>query len=403
MTATRVFKGGTLVVAVAAWLVAATFLWRTKVPGDLHPPKLDPAAFFPSSQLHRADRYDSVATLLYLVGIALELSILVVLALLGRRMARGFALGQIGAGVMIAVAANLFIWIGALPIGLVRQWWDRRYGISKRGYWSFVGEEAVGLAVQTATVAIVLAVVMLIGRRLQRRWWLVVAPLFVAVGAGLVIGFAALATVDAHRLRNPHVAPAVRTLAAREGVPDARVRVEDVSGTTRAVNAETTGIGPTTVVLLWNTLFKAHLSDRAIEFVAAHELGHAARRHVLKGVAWGLLFSLPLTYLLAVLTRRRGGIHRAEVVPYALLVSAVLGLLSTPLQNVVSRRYEAEADWMALQATRDPAAGREAFRSFTRVDLAKPRPPWWDYVLLENHPTVIQRIAMTEAWERRPR
>jgi hypothetical protein len=56
---------------------------------------------------------------------------------------------------------------------------------------------------------------------------------------------------------------------------------------------------------------------------------------------------------------------------------------------------------MALQATRDPRAGREAFRSFTRIDLAQPNPPEWSYVLLDTHPTVIQRIAMTEAWEAR--
>jgi STE24 endopeptidase len=401
MTATRLLKGATLVVVAAAWLAAAAFLWRTTVPGDLHLPKLDQTAFFTAAQRHRAEHYDNIATSLYLLEILVELAILVVLALLGRRLARGFALGDVGAGIMIAVAANLFVFAAALPIGLVAHWWDRHYGLSHRSYGSFVGEQAVGLAIQTATIAIVLAIVMLIARRWQRRWWLVVAPLFAGVGAGLVVLFAVITTATAHKLHEPQVAPAIRQLAAREGVADTRIRVQDVSDETRAVNAETTGVGPTTVVVLWNTLFKSHLSDRAIEFVAAHELGHAARRHVLKGIVWGLLFSLPLTYLLAVLTRRRGGIWRAEVVPYALLVSAILGLLTTPLQNVISRRYEAEADWRALQATHDPAAGREAFRSFTRVDLAEPNPPWWDYVLLENHPKVMQRIAMTVAWARR--
>jgi STE24 endopeptidase len=194
----------------------------------------------------------------------------------------------------------------------------------------------------------------------------------------------------------------VQALSRREGVAGTKVRVEPVSDKTRGVNAETIGLGPTTVVILWDTLFRSKLSDRAIEFVAAHEFGHAARHHLWKGLAWGLVFSLPLTFLLAELTRRRGGIHRGEVIPYALLVSAVLGLATTPLQNVVSRRYEAEADWAALQGTRDPAAGREAFRSFTRIDLAAPDPPLWSYVLLDDHPTVMQRLAMTRAWEGRP-
>jgi STE24 endopeptidase len=66
--------------------------------------------------------------------------------------------------------------------------------------------------------------------------------------------------------------------------------------------------------------------------------------------------------------------------------------------NVVSRRYEAEADWVALRATHDPRSARSLFRRFTSVDLAQPNPPTWDYVLLENHPTVMQRIAMVEAF-----
>jgi STE24 endopeptidase len=404
MTATRVLKVATLVLAAAAWLVAAALLWRTRVPDGLSLPHLDPARFFSPAARHRAEHYDSVGRLLFVLGIAVELLVLAVLALFGRRLARGFALGEIGTGVMLAVAANLFVWTAAVPLGVIAHWWDRRYGISKRSYGSFLVEQATGLLVQTAVVAVVLVVIMLIARRFRRHWWLVVAPLFVAVGAALVVLIAVITPIGTHGIRDREVAVAVRKLASREGVPHTTVRVDDVSKDTTAVNAETIGIGPTTVVILWNTLFRSHLSDRAIEFIAAHELGHAARRHIWKGIGWGVLFSVPLTFLLAEATRRRGGMHRGEVVPFALLVSAVLSLASTPLQNVVSRRYEAEADWMALQATRDPRAGRETFRSFTRIDLADPSPPLWSYVLVDNHPTVMQRIAMTRAWElRRPR
>jgi STE24 endopeptidase len=303
--------------------------------------------------------------------------------------------------VMIGVAASLFVTLATLPVGLVSLWWDRRYGISKQEYWSFVLGQWGGVLAQTATVAIVLAVVMSLARRFPGGWWAIVAPLFVAVGAVFVVVGALLAPIGTHPLRDPRIAPVVERLKQREGVPHTEVRVDKVSNETRAVNGETTGVGPTTVVILWDTLFKSHLSDPAIEFVTAHELGHVARRHVLKGLGWGVLFTVPLTFLLAWATRRRGGLHRAEVVPFGLLVVFALSLLATPLENVVSRRYESEADWMALQATRDPGAGREAFRSFTRIDLAQPNPPEWSYVLLDTHPTVIQRIAMTEAWEAR--
>jgi STE24 endopeptidase len=401
MTATRLLKGATIILAAAAWLLAAVLLWRTKVPADLHRPRLDASAFFSPAQLRRAARYSSVGRLLFFLGVAVQLAVLAVLTMLGSRLARGFALGEIGAGVMIGVAASLFVTLATLPVDLAGLWWDRRYGISKQDYSSYVVGQAGGVLTRTATVAIVLAVVMSLARRFPRGWWAIVAPLFVGVGAVFVVVGALLAPIGTHPIRDARVAPVVEQLKQREGVPRAKVRVDKVSNETRDVNGETTGVGPTTVVILWDTLFKSHLSDRAIEFVTAHELGHVARHHVLKGIGWGVLFTVPLTFLLAEATRRRGGLYRAEVVPFALLVALALSLLAAPLENVVSRRYESEADWMALQATHDPAAGREAFRSFTRIDLTQPNPPEWSYVLLDDHPTVLQRIAMTKAWEAR--
>src|SRR4051812_15350056 len=398
MTATRLLKGGTIILAAAAWVVIAALLWRTKVPGDLHRPTLAASAYFSPAELHRATRYSSGGRLLFLLAGAVQLTVLTVLALLGRRLAKGFWLGEIGAGVMLGVATSLFVTLATLPVGLLGLWWDRRYGISKQDYLSYVLGQWGGILAQTATVAIVIALVMTLAKRWPRRWWTVAAPLLVAVGVVFVVAGALLAPIGTHAIHDPQVTPAVDRLKQREGVPDVKIRVDKVSDDTRAVNAETTGVGPTTVVILWDTLFKSHLSNRAIEFVTAHELGHAARRHIWKGIAWGVLFTLPLTYLLAQATRWRGGLHRAEVVPFALLVSFVLSLLVLPLENMVSRRYESEADWMALQATHDPAAGREAFRSFPRVALAQPNPPGWAYVVLDDHPTVMQRLAMSEAW-----
>jgi STE24 endopeptidase len=403
MTATRLVKCGTIILGVAVWLVAAALLWQTTVPGSLAEPHLDARTYFSAAVLHRADHYSAVSRLVYVLSLVVELVVLGLLAFFGRRLARGFALGEIGSGVMIGVAASLFVWTAMLPLAILGEWWDRRYGISKEDYGSFVAKQATGLGVQVAVAAIVLVILMLLARRFRRHWWAIAAPLFVLVGAVFVVVLALLAPIGTKPIRQPEVAAAVERLKQREDVEDTRVRVEKVGNDTRAVNAMAIGVGPTTVVVLWDTLFRSHLSNRAIEFVTAHELGHVARRHIWKGLGWGLLFTVPLTFLLAEATRRRGGLHRAEVVPFALFATAALSLVTTPLQNVVSRHYESEADWRALQATRDPAAGREAFRSFTRIDLAAPNPPLWSYVVIDDHPTVMQRLRMTRAWEARNR
>jgi STE24 endopeptidase len=64
---------------------------------------------------------------------------------------------------------------------------------------------------------------------------------------------------------------------------------------------------------------------------------------------------------------------------------------------------EAEADWVALETTRDPGSAKELFQSFADTSLGDPTPPGWAYVLLESHPTLLDRIAMAEAWNERNR
>ena len=81
----------------------------------------------------------------------------------------------------------------------------------------------------------------------------------------------------------------------------------------------------------------------------------------------------------------------------------LLNVAITPLTNVVSRRYESEADWSALQAAKDPSAQRELFQEFARTSLEQPDPPTWSYLFFDTHPTLMQRIAMAQAWRDRER
>jgi hypothetical protein len=63
MTAIR--KGVAILALSAAWLVAASLLWRTRVPADLHLAKLDPGDFFSARELDRHERYEGVLRWLF--------------------------------------------------------------------------------------------------------------------------------------------------------------------------------------------------------------------------------------------------------------------------------------------------------------------------------------------------
>jgi len=169
-----------------------------------------------------------------------------------------------------------------------------------------------------------------------------------------------------------------------------------ISGLGGGPNAFAIGLGASRRVFLLKPILERPFTAHADRFVLAHELGHLAHNHLVKGIAWYALLAFPLAYLLSRVARRRGGMGVPEAVPLVILAYVVLQLATAPFQNVVSRHMEAEADWSALRATHDPAAGRELFQLFAAETKDDPSPPWWDYVFLEDHPTLLQRIEMTQ-------
>ncbi len=403
MTATRVAKWSTLVALGVGWVVAAWLLTRTTIPGNLREPHVSAAAEFHAPLLHRSARYESVLRWLWVAGTLVTLAALVVFTKLGPRIAAAWQLGRVAKGIMVGTVTTLGTWAVTLPVGAVALWWDRRYQLEKQDYVTWVLAQWPSLVSQVVGLTIALTILLLLAGRFGKRWWLVAAPLFTVLGAVLVL---VLPYVESIGTRKPHqtaVYERIRQLAREEGVGSTPIRIETVSDETRSANAYTTGIGPSARVFIWDTFFDGRFTNREIELVAAHEFGHVAHRHIWKGLAWSLLLTLPAFLVVEWATRRRGGLQRPELVPYVLLVLALIGLVITPLGNAVSRRYEAEADWSALRATHDPGSAESLFRKFTRYDLVQPNPPLWSYLMLDNHPTVVQRIALARAYRERAR
>ena len=172
--------------------------------------------------------------------------------------------------------------------------------------------------------------------------------------------------------------------------------VADASRRTTTANAYVAGLGPTRRVVLYDTLLDGRFTTGEILFVAAHELAHVERQHLWKGLAWFALLAVPGVFVLAWLTEWLGGLG-PRLVPFGLAFAFVWILVTQPLANAVSRRYEAEADWLALQATHDPESGVALDRNFVRTGLADPSPPAWVRVMYGTHPTPLARIAMAES------
>jgi STE24 endopeptidase len=382
------------------WAAAAWLLADTNVPDDLRLPHVDPAGLVDPATLARAERYerfrrwDFVASQLVLFGV------LAVYARHGARFVRESAAGRIGTGMLLGMLGLGFVWLAELPFRLAAIWWERRYDMTDAGYLEALFANWAQLGAEFLSVSLALALVMALAGRFRRRWWLAAAPAFVAIGALFAFVYPYL-TTGAKPLRDPQLAAAVKSYEQREGVEGIPVRVEKVSDTTKAPNAYAVGFGPSRSVYLWDTLLDGRFSDDEVKVVIAHELGHHSRNHIPKGLAWYALLAFPGAWLIAIATRRRGGMAEPTAVPLGLLVVVALQFAAMPLENAVSRRMEAEADWVALEVSRDPSAAEGLFAGFTKHALAEPSPPRWERVLLGSHPAIVDRVAMARAWAAR--
>ena len=395
MTATRtVVRLGSLVLLALVWALAARALWATEVPDGLELPAIDPDRYFLPGEPERAARHDRFLRVDFVLALAAQLLALAVVAWRAPRLASRLPGPPLVRGVLLGLVAYLAAWLARLPFGLAAHWWERRYDLATRSYPAWLWHRLPGLGELVVLVG-ALAAAMLLGRQLGRRWWLAAAPLAVAVAVVLVF-VQPLVGPTLRTLEPGPVADAIRPVA--DGAP---VRVERASRRTRRANAEALGLGPTERIVLWDTLLSGRFGNDALRVLTAHESAHFERRHALRGLAWFALFAFPCAFVVAGAARRRGGPAEPAAIPVVLLAVACLQVAALPVAGAIGRRYEAEADWLAIERTRDPVGASLLFERFTRVNLADPDPPRWAYLLLADHPTLVERIAMTEAWRRR--
>jgi STE24 endopeptidase len=346
---------------------------------------------------------------LFLGSLALEGFVLAVLAWKGAWLAEtvgGVTRGRLHTGVALGALAALAVWLTLLPLAGIGHWWRRRYGLSHQSYAGWLRDQVVSLAVMVVFVSIAVALLMGLAVWLGRNWWIAGGPALALAGAVLLLAYPLVVQPlfnDFRPLPNGELAAKIESLAREEGVTVQSVEVADASRQTTAPNAYVAGIGPTRRVVLFDTLLDGRFSEAEILSVAAHELGHVGRRHLWKGLGWFALIVIPCTFVVALATERRGGLAEPAAVLLGLAVAFALFVLTLPLSNTVSRRYEAEADWIALRTTQDPAAFIGVEQAFVRSGLTDPTPPSLYSFWFATHPSPLRRIGMAKAFTDRSR
>ena len=189
-------------------------------------------------------------------------------------------------------------------------------------------------------------------------------------------------------------------LGERTGFHSRSIQLMDGSKRSRHSNAFFTGFGRFRKIILFDTLVQ-QLQEDELEAVLAHEIGHYKKRHIpkmLAGSAAGLLIGL---YVIAWLAKqewfyRAFGFAPGNIVPALLLFSLLSGVFTfwiSPLFNVVSRRFEYQADRYAAETMNGAGELIGALRKLNEKNLSNltPHPLYSGFYY--SHPTLLEREA----------
>ena len=391
----------TFLVAGAAFLVVAAWLipWHP-VPGGT-PGPVPQSSVFTQHQIARANDYSDPARYLSWASYAVSLVVAMLLGFTswGARLV-GLLRGWWWVRVLIAVAVLAVIGqLVTLPFAIIGHHRSLAYGLSNEAWGPWTSDLLKNLALSIVVSFLLVAVLVGFARRWPRAWPALAGTV---LGCLVMLGsfvypvlvepqFNSFTQLPAGPLRSQ-----IFHLADVEHVHLDDVLVADASRRTTTLNAYVSGFGSTRRVVLYDTVLKDLPRDQILAIVA-HELGHARHDDVLTGsilAALGTAAGIGLLGLAVALVRRRpGGMRDPSVVPLVLALVALGMLLSSPIDNGLSRKIETRADVDSLEATRNPAAFIQMQRELDLHSLSD-TPVTWSQFWFGSHPTTLERIAI---------
>jgi STE24 endopeptidase len=325
--------------------------------------------------------------------------------------ARSLPLPPYFQGILFIFAVSVLFWITGLPFSLYATFSiEARFGFNKTTPRLFIVDTLKG-----AALSAVIGVPLLLGLfwfmdRTGRLWWVwafaaaTVVQLVMSVLAPLVIAplFNKFTPLPEGELRDR-----IQALAEKLEFRTRGIFVVDSSRRSRHSNAYFTGLGRAKRIVLYDTLVQTHTAEEILS-VLAHEIGHEKRNHIKKGLAISAVMSLAGFWIVSLLLPWEP-LYRAfgftQPGYHSLLV--LLGFCSgpftfflQPLFSMRSRRQEYEADRFAVRAVGSAAGLRSALLRLSRENLSNLTPhPLYSFFHY-SHPTLAERIAAMERYEK---
>ena len=393
-----------LIITFLVETVAELFNLSTLTPEP--PPGL--ADVYPPEEYARSQRYTKAKTRFGLLTGAFDLAITVAFWLAGGfawldLWVRGLNLGQVVSGLTYLGSLLLVRTLVSLPFSIYATFWlEERYGFNRTTIGTFIADLGKGLLLAVILGGPLLAGVLFLFNRAGAGAWLyawAMTSLFVVLmqfiaPAWIMPLFNTFTPLAEGELRE-------RILAYARSVGFALDNVLVIDGSKRSnkSNAFFTGFGSHKRVALYDTLIEGHGVDELVG-VLAHEIGHYQKRHIIKGMALGILHLGVMLYLLSLALTSQGLFSAFGLThPSTYVGLAIFGLLVSPLElilavlmNAISRRHEFEADRFAADTLGNGQPLILALKKLAAHNLANLTPHPFFVFLHSSHPPLQARV-----------
>src|SRR5512141_1598109 len=283
--------------------------------------------------------------------------------------------------VFVAIFGGIYSIIN-LPLGYYSGFvLPHRFGQSNQTFRDWVIDQLKGLAVGLPLGLLLLELLYLALRVSGSLWWLW-ATIGMLVFSVLLSNLAPVLIMPLFNKYVPldedhkELADRLLELARRANTKVKGVFKFDMSRQTKAANAALTGIGNTRRIVLGDTLINEFSTDE-IETILAHELGHHVHRDIPILIAFETVMTLVGLFLAslglnwAVGTFGFSGVSDIAAFPALGLILGIYGLITSPIDNAVSRWREKMADEYALSATGTNEAFAAAFIRLANQNLGE--------------------------------
>ena len=311
-------------------------------------------------------------------------------------------------GIVFIFLVSLFFSLISLPFGIYQQFVvEERFGFNTTTPGLFIADTIKGLLISGIIFFPLLLGLFWFVNNTGKYWWLLGFLLFTVVQLLLSVLYPVLIAPLFNKftpLEDDELKEKIQKLCRRLDFPIRGVFVMDGSKRSKHSNAYFTGFGRAKRIVLFDTLLEK-FSHEEVLGVLSHEIGHAKKKHLIKGFvlssALGLVgfFVIHLLMNYPPLYEAFGFTGPAPYRVFVILAfcAGPFTFFLQPAFTAWSRKREFEADRFAAIKAETGKGLINAFFTLARENLSNLVPHRWYAFFHYSHPTLGERIRRLKA------